>query len=556
METENVSSDKTNDGGSNAVANNLSTDKINRASAFQSAVIQYESAQLKKLQRSISNDVATKAASKSQRTVQQQSALHANTKNAQPIQLFQDITEAQEKGRLFRQLSNREYSENRRITNLLQAFQSNPTEGNHELMMEDIESVRQIIKEAHSIMVEIIEEYEATEDNEQQMAYFEAYLEDKPFYDLPGAITQNEIAALFNSIMHKTEVGSDRFGEATPKERNRFLMFMMQGLRDDIGLEQYQALDLNLGENRKLIVGQVGPNNMSGGLENYGRDNDFSKKTDDGEVALDDQDFTTGGGTGIGFLRSKFSRPYDRAPNPERDQIGNMQINMDRNDELMPIFPGMVGDKMKLFSAPKKMAVHHEIGHVNSMLEGVSGSGKFMDGVARNLTDQEEMYNIWGGPRSDRAYGSELNLPERFSHGETLVTYFGPKNEGGGGGEYDDFMRMLELTDEFLSPVTSLGIEIKRLCDSNWKKITKGIYSRPDGVKAIRAIVNLNPKNPDLAAIRELAIINRDKGLSNNRHPFTLDFYTALADIDPDDRTSLSNVFRTLRTMDVPQQWE
>lgn len=566
-----VHTEKTAENDSHVVAGNQAKEKSTRAAAFSSADSnRTASSKLKHPLHAAENEVAELSAPVRNNDIAQQKNPAANSNSVsqnQTLQLFRDEQEASEKGALFRTLSNQEYALNNQITLLLRGFQNQPTRNNHALMMDDIEDHRTRIKALHVQLVRLVNEYESAKAfPAQQMAYFGAYLGDKLETDEDGPITRVQIMAIFNSVAAKTEAlyetvrreHDDEIDDEMPEleapmlaERSRFLMFMMQGLHDDIGAQQYQALDQNLGA-RKLKVGRVGPNNLSGGLEDFDRDHLYARKTDDGQVNLDEQDWTTGGGTGIGFLASKFGRAYNRGQNPQRGMIGDMQINMDRDDDLMAIFAGMNDDNTELFSGPKKMTVHHEIGHINSMLEGRSGEGKPMEGKLGNLTDQEEMFNIYGGPRSDRAYGRELGLPERFDHG-SLVTYFA---EGrGGGGDYEDFMDTINKAKAFNSPAPALVTELRRLVDSNWRKITKGIWFKPDGVKAIKTLLGEPNTVPDLAAIRDAAIENRDTD-SSKRHPFTQNFYIALAGLDPADDDSISAVFRLLRPMVVPQTWE
>ncbi|CAN5917061.1 hypothetical protein BH11BAC7_BH11BAC7_24410 [soil metagenome] len=553
-------SDHASETDSHAIANGLSKEKSSSASAFPSPENHFSS---KQITRTLPDEIAVQPApSANDNSIYQ--AKPVASKSNHPVQLFADEEEAAEKGILFRTLSNRERTYNREITTLLQSFQDTPTQGNHEMLMDEMEERRLEIKKLHVLMVAIVDEF-AIANGGQQRAYFGAYLADKIEMEDEGLITRDQILAVFNSVMAKTEAVIEMVPGlpvedddevplvAAPMaaERSRFLMYMMQGLHDDMGVEQYRVLNENLGEGgRKLKVGRVGSHDLSGGMEDAIRDNQYARKTDDGEINHDDQDWTTGGGTVGGFLRSKFSRPYDRGQNPQRNQIGDMQINMDQGDELLPIFSGLDDDRARLFSPPKKMAVHHEIGHINSMLEGRSGGGKRMTGETRSLTDQEEMYNIWGGPRSDRAYGESLGLPERFDH-TSGMSYTGP-----GSARYRDFGLMLNEIKGVNSPNKPLGAEIKRLVDSNWRKITKGIWFKPDGVKDIKALVDVSPANPDFAAISDIAITNRDKPPSTSRHPFTVNFYTALAGIDPGDPASISTAFRALRPMVVPQQWD
>ncbi|MCP4668543.1 MAG: hypothetical protein GY849_19540, partial [Deltaproteobacteria bacterium] len=100
------------------------------------------------------------------------------------------------------------------------------------------------------------------------------------------------------------------------------------------------------------------------------------------------------GYSGIEFLRAKFRQSYDRTANAEKSKIGDVQVNMDRDNLLLPIFSGMDQDNVKLFSAPKKMTVHHEIGHVNSMLEGKSGSKKVNIRLTRHQFVSQNKFSL------------------------------------------------------------------------------------------------------------------------------------------------------------------
>lgn len=487
------------------------------------------------------------------------------------IQLFENPDQAREAGRQFASLSDQEYELNHQVTLLLQQFQANPSPKLHARMMPPIEEKRLRIKALHAEMLNLVTEYEAANETpDLQLAYFQEYLGDAHTDDEEGAITQTEVRNIFNSVMGKTEAlketkwlneGDDGYDEAMEglgegesprveiplsKERGRFLLFMMQGLKDDIGAEQYKALSENLGD-RTLKVNKTGVNNLSAGMEDLGRDGAFASKTDDGDVATDADDWDEGGGSGLGFLNAKFSRPYGRTPNPEKDSIGDMQINMDKDDELMPFFTGVQEGQMKLFSPPKKMTVHHEIGHVNSMLEGKSGEGKPMTGKLRKLTDQEEMYNIWGGPRSDRAYGEELGLPQRFDHA-SLMTYFAEGRLGGGG--LEDFDAALNSAKDFTNPVASLVEQLTRLTSSYWGKITDYRFT-PGGVKSIKNLLKSSP--PDLNAIQISAANSRDNE-TDGRHEFTQRFYTEVAKINPAPNADHGPLIRILRTLTVPQK--
>lgn len=456
-----------------------------------------------------------------------------------PAQLFEDDIEAAKAGAVFRKLSNKEYDLNREATRLLQFVQSNLVEHNHKLLMKDLEVCRRKIKVLHVSLVDIIQQYEADNNGGHQLAFFSAYL--------AGKVDNEELVAdirnIFNGVMAKTDPN-----EGMEVARQRFLMFMMQGLSDDIGIEQYRALNENLGHDHRLKIDEHSRFGLSGGLQDKEWDEGFSTKEDDGDIHLDEQLWTQGGGTLVGYLREKLALPYDRQPNPNTDQISDMQLNMDTNDDLLAIFAGVNDeDKIKFFAPPKKMTVHHEVGHMNSMLEGKSGGGKRLGGKFSKLTDQEELYNIWLGPRSDRAYGQSLGYPERFEH-QTLITYSGP----GAYDSFDDFKDVFWTANELTASIPELVTgEICRLVNSSWGKVTKGFFNDiPDGVNEIKALVN--GLEPNLVAIREAAIRNRDHG-TEKLYPFTREFYNTLAGMDIDNPQAMRALYHRLSVMYVPK---
>jgi len=322
----------------------------------------------------------------------------------------------------------------------------------------------------------------------------------------------------------------------------------MQGLRDSIGVDQYRNLNRNLGDGRRVRIGRVGPADLSGGVANDA-DLPHSKKTDEGAADEDLGHWAAAGGSGLGYLNRKFANPYPRTANPDRGAIGDVQVNMDRDDLALPIFPGMQGHNMRLFSPPKKTSVHHEVGHLNSMLEGRSGGGRRMIPELGGLTDQEEMYNIWGGPRSDRAYGAELGLPERFNH-SSLVGYFGEHSV-----QQRDFDSLIEQGQAFTTAIPLPKIqqmvlaEIRRLLNGNWSSKTKGWRSKPAGVRAILALFTPGP--PTLQAVRDCAAIQLARDSGDKRHPFTTAFYTALVAINAADRNNLLDRYRVLKPMQL-----
>ncbi|MFN8714146.1 MAG: hypothetical protein ACK5Z2_14960 [Bacteroidota bacterium] len=473
---------------------------------------------------------------------------------------FADQPTATQEGLRFRTVSDEEYQLNVEINQLLETFQANPTQQKYQAMMVLIEQKRQAIQGKHNTLIGIVDEYEASNQPEQT-AFFASYLADKPnqFGGGPhanmgdGDLNHGQIEALFNSLRGKTQSDPGlNNNQNNSVERSRFLVFMLQGMHDNIGVDQYRNLDRNLGMNRNIIIDRGPRNNLLGGVANN-NDVPDTKKTDNGNVGQD-ANLLLQGGSGLGYLNQKFANGYNRTANPNAGNIGDVQVMMDDNDDVLPIFTGVdQHNNTKLFSGPKKMTVHHEIGHLNSMLEGKGGGGqgkKFV-GDLRSLTDQEEMYNIWGGPRSDRAYGEELGVPRRTDH-TSLIAYRGDNL----GSTHGDFTSVLESAYGFTNTIPQLQTliitEIDRLANSSWRKITSGVWFAPDGVKALRTLLGQNG-----VSLQQLQARAHQSGqnVDKDRHGFTQRFYDCVGGINVNNRDSLKTSLVALKQMVVPQAW-
>jgi hypothetical protein len=473
---------------------------------------------------------------------------------------FADQPTATLEGIRFRTVSNEEYQLNVEINQLLETFQANPTQQKHQAMMVQIEQKRQAIKVKHNTLVGIVDEYEGSNQPEQT-AFFASYLADKPlqFGGGPhanigdGDLNYGQIEALFNSLRGKTQSDPGlNYNQNNSVERSRFLVFMLQGMHDDIGVDQYRNLDRNLGNNRNIIIDRGPRDNLLGGVVNN-NDVPNTRKTDDGGVGQD-ANLLLQGGSGLGYLNQKFANAYNRTANPNAGNVGNVQVMMDDSDDVLPIFSGVdQQNNMKLFTGPKKMTVHHEVGHLNSMLEGKAGGGqgKRFAGDLRSLTDQEEMYNIWGGPRSDRAYGEELGVPRRTDH-TSIIAYRGDNQ----GSSHGDFTSVLESAYSFNNTIPQLQTliitEIGRLANSTWGKITKGVWSAPDGVKALRKLLVQN--GITLQQLQQRAQ-QSGQNVDNDRHSFTQQFYNRVGGINVNNRDSLKTSLVALKQLVVPQVW-
>jgi hypothetical protein len=500
---------------------------------------------------------STQSRSNANQSGSQGASLQAPLVQLKVAQLFNSDPEATQEGIRFRTVSDEEIQLNAAATVLLEELKTLPTSQKFDSVMPQIEAIRLQIKQKHQTLVGIVDQYEQAAPG-RQTVFFNGYFQNKPNQLGTNNLNHGQIKDLFNSIRQKTVAGGDpQFiqDDDNPQpapllntERSRFLMFVLQELGDSMGVDQYETLDNNLGV-RNLVVSRIGPNNLQGGLVRP-VDDARSRKTDDGGAG-NDQNLFNQAGSGLGYLRSKFQHGYNRTPNNNMGNIQDVQVNMDRDDDAMPFFAGVgQNDELKLFSPPKKTLVHHEIGHINSMLEGVSGSQRPHVGDLANLTDQEESYNIWGGPRSDRAYGDELGLPKRFDHSSYLA-YYGDNTITHG-----DVESKLGSAFGFTNTIPQLQTlnidEIRRLANSTWGKITKGVWSAPDGVKALRTLLGQNG-----VTLLQLQARAQQSGqnVDNDRHGFTQRFYDRVGGINVNNRDSLKTSLVALKQMVVPQVW-
>lgn len=465
----------------------------------------------------------------------------------QPIQMFEDEGASRKKANRFMQWSDEERNIVTLANKFLTKFSKIPTQQMHGEMLEEIERFRQEMKYCHAKMVEIFDEYELA-DPQMQGYFWDELQQINPQATgiLPSSPEEQEPMGamdkmgVFNRIMEQTKLaGND---QSLAPYRSRFLTFAMQGMQDNLGVAQYGLLDQLLGE-REIKIDLNSRSNLSGGMEVF-EHSEFARKTNPHDQNQLNDEFEMTGGTGMAYLHSKDLEQDMRMPNPNRDQIGNMQVNMDTGNELMPIFAGDKKGNPELFTCPKKMAVHHEVGHMISMLQGKSGQGHKPPNQMTSMSDQEEMYNIWEGPRSDRVYCEEMGLPTRFDHG-SLNPYFGQY----GNDEYDDFAEPLKKGHRFLNNPAELRekieTEVKRLVYSSWgSKVQNGFT--PSGVSKMRPFFGNFSIEDAIKIAKEVRT-----QISNDRDPFTQKFYNLVAALDFNNTTQMIEDLITLKGMQL-----
>ncbi|MCU0432089.1 MAG: hypothetical protein MUC87_01390 [Bacteroidia bacterium] len=464
---------------------------------------------------------------------------------------FATQIEATQKGNEFRQLYDDERVLTDQINVLLDTYKQDPSDNNFDLLTQGIDQRSVLIKQKHDAAVVIVNHYESS-GAQEQTAFFTAYLQHKnaQYGGGPHAnhgdndLTHAQIQQLFDSLRQKTDAlqNPDDDQANLDTERSRFLVFVLQGMYDDIGVDQYRNLDRNLGQNRRVKIGRISKSNLSGGLANF-QQIPQSVKTDDGGVGQDTNLLNQAHGSGLGYLRAK-EQGYNRTANNQSNNITDVQVNMDKDDALIPIFQGVDNqDTNTLFTAPKKFTVHHEVGHINSMLEGKGGSGKRIGGDLSALTDQEELYNIWIGPRSDRAYGESLGLPQRYDH-QSGVNYFGQDTL-----TKRDLDLGIQAGEGFLHRFDHyhplLRDEIRRVANLDWNSKTRGTGNVPDGVLRIRNALN---QNQTLQQIIPIATQEATRS-SWFRKEYTQNFYNAISTIDVQNKANMKQKLNLLQRM-------
>lgn len=355
-------------------------------------------------------------------------------------------------------------------------------------------------------------------------------LDDEPTYDVKW------LQSLFDTLVARTAAQS----EDEEPYRFRYLAYALQSMGDAIGANQIRHLLALVGKDRKIIIGEGVRTDMSAGPVDLA-DNAKATKTDSGKPEDDKALMAQAQGNLYVFMQLKYGKEIEREANPKAQEIGDVQVNLDKDTYLFPIFAGIADERVFLFTTPKFVSVHHENGHLISMLQGKAGLGnqhKYKEALA-SLTSQEEAFNIFGSPRSDRAYAEHLKLPVRFDH-KSLVTYME------GVSNWQDWVNLLEQSTKLTAGAVpelqkAAAQDLELLVAANWSSKTK-YKSKPKGVIAIgTAMSKVNKADQKLLAARTSAIESRRQE-SSRRTKTTQDLYDLLAGLDVADYGSLATL--------------
>jgi hypothetical protein len=208
--------------------------------------------------------------------------------------------------------------------------------------------------------------------------------------------------------------------------KGRMMTYIIQGLGTQTGKARLKEFEGLLGDKRKISLGTVAIE-MGAGLVDLKQD-EFSRKQEERNPGEDDQLLETTGNNIPEFIDRRFGKKDGRTPNPQKDNIGDLSMYLDRNKKLFPVYIGLnKGGRVEMYSAPLFTAMHHETGHSVNFLKGVSGGGNKYKGkgktdnkVLQVLTDEEEVHNISLDRYSDKVMSGELGLPERIAHGSYM----------------------------------------------------------------------------------------------------------------------------------------
>jgi hypothetical protein len=219
---------------------------------------------------------------------------------------------------------------------------------------------------------------------------------------------------------------------------------------------------------------------------------------------------------------------------------------MDRDDLLLPVFGGVRGGEAELYAPQKHTTVHHEIGHVINFLEGRAGFGRAVPQGMEALGDQEEMYNIYGAPRSDFRYHASLGHPSRFTHDLMRLNMQH---------DYQSMLDMLKTTYRRSNDLQSLRQKVLALVQNiamsqQWRQQAWGFkVEKPAGVRSIRNALGQQGLNQqqilqNVQASAQGAL----QRASSRRKPATTRFYTILSTMNPRDKNNLIDTLMALKT--------
>lgn len=372
-----------------------------------------------------------------------------------------------------------------------------------------------------------------------------------------------QLLALFTALFDKTRP-LEQDSEEDVEARYRYLAYVLESMGDDIGLNQTASLLNHLGPDRLILITTVGPFDMSAGPVEQADIARGTKLGGGGSLEEHAQLYAQQDQSIITFLQSGYARDTKkgllrtRKPNPEAALIGHVQMNLDKDCKLFAIFPGVkpLTRKVCLFSPPKYTNVHHEHGHLITLLKGkyAPRSNYPYKGSLSSLTDQEEANNIFGSKRSDRAYSELLELPVRFNH-KLLIAYVELEASAR---EHEQWTQLL-ADGQFLcsthsevreSLYATLLQELRKVAyHEKWSTQAKGWASVPKGIQKLRSL--LEKREPPERILRSIRTAGGESAEKNSKYrtPLTQAAYDLIQALDLDSKDGMKQQVVELRML-------
>ncbi|MFN8393641.1 MAG: M91 family zinc metallopeptidase [Bacteroidia bacterium] len=319
------------------------------------------------------------------------------------------------------------------VNALLLEYSRIPTVDFYEMAQEQMLAARARIRLLHERQAELIGHFlDGKSTKEAQQAFLEGVV--------PGI--EELDPALFQRIAARISRPEEQTLEEFIELRNRYLAYIVQGLRTKTGYARLEEFEGLLGK-KEIVLGSIGAE-FGAGFQHDDQDTPKGQKQEDRDPIADELLLQSLGGNIPEFIRDRFGK-MNRTPGSQKGKTGNLAVYLERYKMLFPMYFGN-GKKggVEMFTSPLFTAMHHETGHLVNYLKGTSGGknkytrpkqtkeeeskiipqteeGKLLE----NLTDEEEVYNISIDKYSDRAMSEELSLPERFAHKAYMGMVFG-----------------------------------------------------------------------------------------------------------------------------------
>ncbi|HZD95254.1 MAG TPA: hypothetical protein VE133_13425, partial [Candidatus Sulfotelmatobacter sp.] len=263
---------------------------------------------------------------------------------------------------------------------LLEKYSTNATRENLKKLNDDLPGIRDKITEQTNLQADIIGEYAASDVEAVHKTFLDKVLEKDAA----------EMRPLFDKLLNQTTLkeGVDE------KFKHRFLSYVLQSSKYATGEGRFRELMGLLGD-REFVLGTRGLGAPLAGLESAD-DDPKSEKANARDKVADKELLKNKKGNLAEFVKAKRAEEDQRQENADKDEVGNIQIDMDSSQQVLPVYFGLTGkQEVQAYTSPMFTAVHHELGHAVNRLKGKHGRKadqyKSDEGALAHLTDEEEL---------------------------------------------------------------------------------------------------------------------------------------------------------------------